>query len=90
MQPRIPRLATILTTAYVALVTAAGTASATDAVYEGWSQTEVGSRPTMDKLFSGSQKTNPDKKLEVVGFPYAPAFERVHVFNNSMGKRLSP
>lgn len=75
MRPRIPRLATFLKAAFVALVTAAGTASATGAVYRGWrSHTEVGSRSTMDKLFSGFQTANPDKTLEVVGFPYAPRF----------------
>lgn len=43
---------------------------AADAVYIGWSQTEVGLRPTMDRLFSGFQAAHPDKRLEVIGFPF--------------------
>lgn len=56
--------------AAITLVAASTSAWSADAVYMGWSQTEVGLRPTMDKLFGSIRSANPDKKLEVVGFPF--------------------
>jgi multiple sugar transport system substrate-binding protein len=43
---------------------------AEEAVYVGWSQTEVGLKPTMEKMFSAFQATRPADKLEIVGFPF--------------------
>jgi len=48
-----------------------GTARAEDVVYLGWSQTEVGLRPTLDKLLADFQARNPGDKLQVIGFPFA-------------------
>jgi len=52
----------------VALV--AAPALAEDVVFIGWSQTEVGLKPTLEKIFAGFQATHPRDKLEVIGFPF--------------------
>lgn len=70
---RISRLSTAVRIASaVCLLATANMAFAqnADVVYSGWSQTEVGLRPTLDKVFSNFQAANPGQKLEVVGFPF--------------------
>ena len=39
--------------------------------YVGWSQDEAASKPTLNAMFDAYKKSNPDVKLEVVGFPWA-------------------
>jgi multiple sugar transport system substrate-binding protein len=48
----------------------AGTCRADDVVFIGWSQTEVGLKPTLEKLFRDFQARNAGDKLQVIGFPF--------------------
>lgn len=52
------------------LTLAAGNARADEAVFIGWSQAEVGLKPTMEKLFGSFQAAHPADKLQVIGFPF--------------------
>ena len=52
------------------LLGSAGVCRADDVVFIGWSQTEVGLRPTLEKLFSDYQTRNAGDKLQVIGFPF--------------------
>lgn len=61
----------IIATLLFAALGLAGAARAEDVVYMGWSQTEVGLRPTLEKLLSDFQARNPGDKLQVIGLPFA-------------------
>jgi multiple sugar transport system substrate-binding protein len=52
------------------LAFAAGASRAEEVVFIGWSQAEVGLRPTLEKLFNDFQIRNPGDKLQVIGFPF--------------------
>lgn len=54
----------------LALALVAPPALAEEAVYVGWSQTEVGLKATLEKIFADFQTANPRDKLEVIGFPF--------------------
>ncbi len=45
-------------------------ALAEDVVFIGWSQTEVGLKPTLERIFGSFQAAHPRDKLEVIGFPF--------------------
>lgn len=87
MQHTHRRLRALLKIATLSFAIASGGAWGADAVYMGWSQTEVGLRPTMDKLFGGIQTAHPDKKLEVVGFPFGQ-MEQNLVLRRRNGERI--
>lgn len=63
-------LACCMRNALLALVLAAPQIHAEEAVYIGWSQTEVGLKPTLEKIFADFQAAHPRDKLEVIGFPF--------------------
>jgi multiple sugar transport system substrate-binding protein len=63
-------VARLLCGAAAALALTALPVHAEDVVYIGWSQTEVGLKPTLEKIFAGFQAANPRDKLEVIGFPF--------------------
>jgi len=52
------------------LLGVAGACRADDVVFIGWSQTEVGLKPTLEKLFADFQARNTGDKLQVIGFPF--------------------
>ena len=84
---RSSRMLTSLRIGAAALVLASTNTWAADAVYMGWSQTEVGLRPTLDKLFNSFQAANPGSKLEVVGFPFGQ-MEQNLVLRRRNGERV--
>lgn len=57
-------------TALLGLSCSALISMADDSVFIGWSQAEVGLKPTMEKIFSGFQAANANHKLEVVSLPF--------------------
>lgn len=56
--------------AVAVLATVAVPALAEDAVFIGWSHTEVGLKPTLEKIFGAFQAANPRDRIEIVGFPF--------------------
>jgi multiple sugar transport system substrate-binding protein len=51
------------------ILASAGLAWAEDVVYIGWSHTESGSKPVLEKTFAGFKAANPGINLEAVGVP---------------------
>lgn len=66
----ILRAVTIFATAAASLMVAAPTArAAEDAVFLGWSQTEPGSKPILERLLADFKANHPGVNLEVIGVP---------------------
>lgn len=60
----------LLKTSALAMAMTAGSSQAEEVVFVGWSQTEVGLKPTLERLFNEFQAAHPADKLEVIGFPF--------------------
>ena len=70
----------------LAIAAVAASAGAEEMTFVGWSHTEAGLKPTLEKLFADFQAKSPNDKLNVIGFPFGQ-MEQNLILRHRTGQR---
>ena len=70
----------------IVMVVFGGGARADDMTFVGWSHTEAGLKPPLEKMFADFQAKSPADKIQIIGFPFGQMEQNV-ILRQRTGQR---